>query len=163
MTVCHEPSTLDAKALTFAGEQPMQASMRIDTLRSRLPVVAFAVGALAIMCGRAHADDPAQVDQITISAPQVRTVGSDYTTGGRVTDTTVTARVQVDPVTLTTNSGVALLKERVRDAARQACAAADPFDQDDGTCISEAVDSAQKQVDALIARARSNDNGNSNG
>jgi UrcA family protein len=161
MTAWHEPSTLEAKALTFAGEQPMQASIRIDTLRSRLPVVAFAVGALAIMCGRAHADDPAQVDQITISAPQEQTVDSDYTTGGRVTDTTVTARIQVDPVTLTTNSGVALLKDRVREAAREACNSADPFDQDDGACISDAIDSAQKQVDALIARARSN--GNSNG
>jgi UrcA family protein len=67
--------------------------------------------------------------------------------------------VQFDPVTLTTNSGAALLKDAVLDAARQACTDADPFTNDGGACVRKAVESAAPQVDAVIARARSSANG----
>jgi hypothetical protein len=48
-----------------------------------------------------------------------------------------------------------MLNYSVRDAARKACSAADPFSDDDGTCVHEAIESAKPQVDAAIARARS--------
>jgi UrcA family protein len=57
--------------------------------------------------------------------------------------------------TLRNASGVVLLKDRVLEAAYKACNAADPLTPDDGTCVREAVKSAQPQVDAAIAHARS--------
>lgn len=50
---------------------------------------------------------------------------------------------------------VVMLKDRVLQAAHQACEAADPYMQDDGTCVRYAVKAAQPQVDAAIANARS--------
>jgi UrcA family protein len=131
------------------------ASSHANTLRRSLPI-AFAIGALAILSARAHAED---LDQITISAPAVKTLRYDFGIGAPIQEASVTARVKIDPVTLTTNSGVALLKESVRDAARKACDAADPLTQDDGTCFQAAVKAAKPQVDAAVARARSSANG----
>ena len=131
----------------------MTTSTRTSTsaLRTILPA-AFAVAALAILTSRAHAAD---LDEVTIAAPAVKTIGANAA-GVPIREATVQARIAVDPVTLTTNSGVALLNDAVADAARKACDAADPLTQDDGTCFRDAVDSAKVQVDALIARARSN-------
>jgi len=130
-------------------------SIRVNTLRRSLPI-ALAIGALAVMSARARAQD---LDEITISAPAVKAVGSDAATLAPIEESTVTARVAFDPATLTTNSGVALLKDSVLEAARKACDAADPFTPDDGTCVQTAVRSAKPQVDAAIARARSSVNG----
>jgi UrcA family protein len=132
----------------------MTTSIRVNTLRRSLPI-ALAIGALAVMSARAHADD---LDEITISAPAVKTVGRDAATGAPIEEVTVKGRVTTDPVTLTTNSGVALLKDGVLDAARKACDAADPLTPDDGTCVQAAVESAKPQVDAAVARARSGAN-----
>jgi UrcA family protein len=126
--------------------------------RARLPTV-FALGALAFMsAGAQAADDP---DEITVSAPNVKTVGRDEVTGAPIEETTQTASVKFDPVTLTTNSGVTLLKDSVLDAANKMCSSINlPMaDEDDGTCVRDAVKSAQAQVDAAIARARSTTNG----
>jgi UrcA family protein len=119
----------------------------------------FAIGAIALISARAQADDPAQVDQVTISSPTVTIVGRDSSTNSPITQTTKTARIQYDPVTLTTNSGASLLRDSVRESARKLCDSIDPLNPDDGTCIRTAVDSANPQVDAAIARARSTANG----
>jgi UrcA family protein len=105
---------------------------------------------------RAHAGD---LDQITISAPAVKTVGREAATDAPIQQSTVSARVTFDPVTLTTNSGVALLNDSVLEAARRACDEADPLTPDDGSCLRTALESAKPQVDAAIARARSSANG----
>src|SRR5258708_5796459 len=126
-------------------------SIRGNALRRSLPI-AFAIGALAVMSAGAHAQD---LEEITISAPAVKTVRYELATFAPIEQSTVTARVAFDPVTLTTNSGVALFKDNVLEAARKACVAADPLTQDDGTCVHTAVKSAKPQVDAAIARARS--------
>lgn len=131
---------------------------RTRALRSRLPAI-LALGALAFMsAGAQAADNP---DEIVISAPNVKTVGHDEATGAPIEETTQTAGVKFDPVTLTTNSGVALLKDSVLGAASKVCSSITlPIaDEDDGTCVREAVKSAQAQVDAAIARARSTTNG----
>jgi UrcA family protein len=140
------------------GEHLMTASILPNIRRSSL-VATFVIGTVALIGAGAQADDPDQVDQITVSAPTVKTVGHDSATGGPIEDTVKTARIQYDPVTLTTNSGVALLKDAVSEAARKICDSIDPLDPDDGTCLREAVDSAKPQVDAAIARARSTANG----
>ena len=128
-------------------------------LRSRLPVT-LALGALAVMSAGAQAAD---YDQITISAPNVKTVGRDDATNAPIQEITKQATVKFDPVQLTTNSGVALLKDSVFDAALKACNSitltmADA-DENDESCARDAVKSAQAQVDAAVARARTTTNG----
>jgi UrcA family protein len=129
------------------------ASTRLNELRRLVPAV-FAVGALALVSSRAHAADPEEIDMVTIPAVAVKTIGRDTLTGAPVEKATVSARVQFDPVTLTTNSGVSLLRVGVLEAARKACAAA--LAEDNATCVRQAIQSAQPQVDAtIIAHARS--------
>jgi UrcA family protein len=96
--------------------------------------------------------------QITISTPSVKVVGRDSASGASIEETTVQTRVEFDPVTLTTNSGVALLKDKVLEAARTACESIDPVSPDDGTCVRDAVQSAQAQIDAAVAKARNTPN-----
>ena len=134
-------------------------SIRVNILGRILPV-AFAVGAIAFVSARAHAAepdqlDPVQLDPITVSAPAVKIVDRDAATGAPIEQVTITARVQADPAALRTNYGALMLNYSVLDAARKACAAADPLADDDGTCVHDAVESAKPQVDAAIARARS--------
>jgi UrcA family protein len=114
--------------------------------------VAAAAAALALWSARAHAAD---LDQITLSAPIVKDLQPNDVTGDPEQETIVNARVQFDPATLTMPSGVALLKASVEEAARKACLRAgfDPIYDDDG-CYRGAVDSAQPQIDAAIARAK---------
>jgi UrcA family protein len=128
--------------------------------RSRLSV-ALALGALAFMSAGAQADEPDQVDQVTITAPSVKTVGHDEATGAPIEDVTKQASIKFDPVTLTTNSGVALLKDSVFESALRICNSIGlPMSDDDGgACVRDAIKSAQAQVDAAIARARNTTNG----
>jgi UrcA family protein len=131
---------------------------RTRALRSRFPAI-LALGALAFMsAGAQAADDP---DEITISAPNVKTVGRDEATGAPIEEVTQTASVKFDPVTLTLNSGVALLNDAVYDAALKVCNSITltMTDDDNDACVRDAVKSAQAQVDAAIARARSATNG----
>jgi UrcA family protein len=128
-------------------------------LRNRLPVT-LALGALALMSAGAQAAD---YDEITISAPNVKTVGRDAATNAPIQEITKQATVKFDPVQLTTNSGVALLKDSVFDAALKTCNSitltmADA-DENDESCVRDAIKSAQAQVDAAVARARSTANG----
>jgi UrcA family protein len=127
----------------------------MKTLRKTLPI-SCALALLAVVSATAQAAEP---DQITISAPSVHTVGRDRSTLTPIQEVVVTAHVKFDPVTLTTNSGVALLKDSVLEAARKSCRSADPFMEDDGTCIRTALEDAQPQITAAIARARANANG----
>jgi UrcA family protein len=135
-------------------------STRVNVLRRSLPV-AFAVGAIALLSARANAADtdqldPVQLDPITVSAPAPKIIDRDAASGADVQQVTITARVQADPAALRTEYGALMLNYSVLDAARKACAAADPLADDDGTCFRDAVESAQPQVDAAIAQARSN-------
>lgn len=120
-------------------------------LRRALPL-ALAIGALAFMATRAHA---AELDKIVIDQPVVQVVGHDDATEAPIEKVTVVARIIPDPDTLTTDSGVVLLKDYVREAARKACFEADPDELDDGTCYRDAMASAQTQIAAMVARARS--------
>jgi UrcA family protein len=96
----------------------------------------------------------AALEQITISTPNVKTVGRDAATGAPIEEVTSTARITVDPVRLTTNSGVALLQDRVQDAAQKLCYSLDPLSFDNSECVRGAVQSAQAQITAAVARAK---------
>jgi UrcA family protein len=117
---------------------------------------AFAIMAIAVFSAGAHA---AESNEITIQGPTAKTVGRDYATGAPIQETTVKVAVSYDPATLATDSGVALLKESVADAARKACDTADPLWDDGGTCVREAVKSAQAQIARIVTQARSSTNG----
>ena len=117
---------------------------------------AFAAMAIAVFSVSAHAAD---LNQITVQGSAVQTVGRDAATGAPIQETTVKVAVSYDPATLTTDSGVKLLKAKVVDAARQACDSADPLTDDDGSCLREAVGSAQDQIARVVTQARSNTNG----
>jgi UrcA family protein len=117
---------------------------------------AFAIMAIAVFSASVHA---AELNEITVQGSTAKTVGRDYATGAPIQETTVKVAVSYDPATLTTDSGVALLKENVADAARKACDTADPLTDDDGTCVREAIDSAQAQIARVVTQARSSTNG----
>ena len=133
----------------------MTTSIRVKSLSAGLPV-AFAIAALAVFSASAHGAD---LNEITIQGSSTQTVGRDAATGAPIQETTVRAGVSYDPVTLTTNSGVALLKDNVADAARKACETADPFDDDDGTCVRDAIRSAQAQIARAVDQARTSTTG----
>jgi UrcA family protein len=124
------------------------------SFRTRGLVAVFALGALALMNSGAQADDPDKIDEVTISSAKAKVLARDPATGAPITQIMKTARVQYDPVTLTTNSGVSLLKDSVEKAAREVCYSIDPLDPDDGTCVRNAIESARPQVDAAVARAK---------
>ena len=136
-------------------------SIRMNILGRILPV-AFAAGAIALLSARTHAAvpdqlDPVQLDPITVSVSAAKIVDRDPPTGAPIEQLTISARVQADSAALATNYGALMLNYSVLDAARKACAAADPLAQDDdGTCVHDAIESAKPQVDAAIAQARSN-------
>jgi UrcA family protein len=117
---------------------------------------AFAIMAIAVLSVGAHAAD---LNEITVQGSSVKDVGRDAATGAPIQETTVKAAVKYDPATLTTDSGVAALKDSVADAARKACESADPFTDDDGTCVREAIDSAQPQIARVVSQARSSTSG----
>ncbi len=131
----------------------MISSVREDAKRRKLAgaaVLAFAVGGLVLSWASAHATT---LDAVTISAPAVKVVGRERLTNAPLQQTRISARVGFKPVTLTTNSGVALLRDSVQTAAFRVCAALGP--DSFGTCVIRAEQSAQPQVDAAITRARS--------
>ena len=120
--------------------------MAIKTTR-----IALAIGALAIVSSAAQA---APLDQVRIESPVVKVVARDPATNAPIEQVTVTARVIPDPDTLTTDSGVVLLNDYIREAARKACFEADPTTADDGRCYRDAMRSAKPQVAALVAHAK---------
>lgn len=130
----------------------------MNTLRKSLPI-SLAISVLTLVSVSARAADPDQIDQVTVSAPAVRVVGHDPAMLTPIEQVTVTAHVDFNPVTLTTNSGVALLKDSVVEAARKTCTCADPGLEEDDTCMRAAVKAAEPRIAAAIARARSNANG----
>jgi UrcA family protein len=113
--------------------------------------LALAIGVLALTTSTVYAEE---LDKITIDKPIVKDVGHDESTEAKIENVTVVAHVIPDPETLTTASGIALLNDNIRDAAREACFKADPMTPDDGKCYRKALASAKPQVAALIAHAK---------
>ena len=130
--------------------------MRSKLVRASLPIV-FALGALTAFGSYAQAAEPAQ--EITITGTRVERIPYDVTVRRSAKEVTVGASVPANLDVLTLNSGVALLQDSVRDAALKACLAADPratATADVTTdCVHRAVREAQPQIDALVAKARS--------
>jgi UrcA family protein len=136
----------------------MRVSSHRTTLRHNVTFASVLVLPLLGASISAYADDPSQVDQVTVYAPRVRVVGRDEATLAPIEQETVSVRVHFDPPTLTTNSGRALLDDSVNAAARQACDSSDAVASDDpASCIDKAVAAAQPQIQTAIARAQTAD------
>lgn len=97
----------------------------------------------------------AELDRIEIEPPTVTITGHDPATNAPLETRTVVAHIIPDPETLTTDSGIVLLNDNIREAARKACFEANPMVPDDGRCYRTALRSAKTQVAALVAHARS--------
>jgi len=120
---------------------------------------ACAGAALLLGAVGVYAATPDELTVITVSAPQTKIVAHGPGPNTATQQVTVSARVQYDPVTLTTNSGVALLKDGVEQAAQRICRAADPQAPLDNNCVRNAIDGAQPQIEAAVKRARALPNG----
>lgn len=134
----------------------LRSPMRSRFVRVGLSI-AFSMSAFALFGNYAQAAQSTQ--EVTISGTQVENIPYDFSVRRPVQEVSVTARVPANLDVLTLNSGVALLKDDVREAARKVCLMADPnaSPTSDATidCVREAVRNAQPQIDALVARARS--------
>lgn len=122
-------------------------------------LLAFAIGAITFL-GSAQATEATQ--EITITGTRVQKT-YDFSVRRPVENVSVSAVVPADLNVLTLNSGVALLKYNVRQAAIKACMMADPLASatSDSTmdCVNDAVNDARPQVNALIAEAHRQENG----
>ena len=126
-------------------------SIQPRILRTSLSL-ALAIGALSVLGPRAQAD---QLDPITVEPPSVKIIGRDPATGAPIKRITVEAHIAADAATLKNESGVVLLNGRVLEAARKACAAADPTTPaHEGGCVHQAVKGATPRADATIAQAK---------
>ena len=118
-------------------------------MRTSIPML-IALGALGV--GVAQATDLAEV---TVTAPSIRTLGRDAT-GTPIRQLSGTVRLQYSPIMLTTNSGRALLDDRVSKVARALCSDNGRFPNvnDDYNCVRAAVLGAKQQLDAATDQMR---------
>lgn len=130
-------------------------STPVKTFDLSVPAVCALI-AVAGLCVTATARG-AEPEQIVVQGPTTHAVG--YGTLQPVEQSSVKVGVSYDPVTLTTHSGVALLKDAVTQAAFRACIDADPTYPPNSGCISSAIAQAQPQIAQAVARARSDTNG----
>ncbi|MEJ0085247.1 MAG: UrcA family protein [Pseudomonadota bacterium] len=114
---------------------------------------ALACGALTLTSYGVHAGSADQAG-VVISSPVVKIIGKNADLVP-IEEISVTARVSFDPASLTTNSAVTRLQDRVRETARRVCSAADPDDvEDDETCIRKAIKAPLEEIKVAVAVAR---------
>jgi UrcA family protein len=118
-------------------------------MRTSIPTI-IAIGALSVAGAQA-----ADLAEVTVSSPTVNTTGRDAT-GTPIRQLSGTVRLQYDPIMLTTNSGRALLDDKVADVARNLCSAngAFPNADDDWNCVRQATRAARLQLDAAIEQMK---------
>ena len=125
----------------------------VDHARLGLPILS-ALGVLAFGYGAAQAAD---LQEVTVTVPTVQTIGRDAS-GAPIQQVSASARVQYDPIMLTTNSGRVLLQDKVADVARRLCRSLDmtagPLTEDEGTCVQRAVNGTKVQIAAEAARQK---------
>jgi len=123
----------------------------------RIALMAASITALA---GVTMAQQNPTIPEIRVQASGVlkKQLGHD-SSGSPIEATDVIVRVRYADLYLDTNSGQALLKDRVRDAAKEACwraTAHSPMSTLEATnedCVRMAVKGAKPQIDAVIAAA----------
>jgi UrcA family protein len=129
----------------------MRTSVRlIHALRSSMPLII--IGAFVVVGVQA-----ADLKEVTVMAPTVKTIGHDAS-GAPIHQVTASARVQYNPIMLTTNSGRALLQYKISEVARKLCRQIDSVAiypaEDESTCVLRAVDGTKVQIAAAMAQQK---------
>jgi len=129
----------------------MRPSVRlIHALRSSMPIII--IGAFVVVGVQA-----ADLKEVTVIAPTIKTVGRDAS-GAPIHQVTASARVQYNPIMLTTNSGRALLQYKISQVAQKLCReignVAINTAEDEGTCVKRAVDGTKVQLAAAMAQQK---------
>ena len=138
-------------------------------MRLRLPIshttwVAVATATIGALSVTAMAQEKPAIAEVRVLASGVGTKELANTPGGTVIASTVTTRVSYADLSLDTNSGQALFRARVTDAAKEACKRASdeyPLSMHETTqwdCVKAAVKGAKPQVDSIIAAANASRN-----
>ena len=131
-------------------------------MRLQLPIngkVAFVAATIATLAGTAMAQQKPSIPEVQVQASGVITKELGRTPEGTRIASSVTMRVSYADLSLNTNSGQALFRARVTDAAKEACkrASADyPLSTQETTdfdCVKVAVKGAMPRVDSIIAAA----------
>jgi len=133
--------------------------MRVSlSIRRARPAVLAAAAIAMSVTALAQQDSP--VPEVRIQASGVIKKQVEKTNVGVAIETAeITMRVSYKDLSLDTNSGQALLRDRVTDAARDACLrlsssyAPGTSGTGDAECINNAIKGAKPQVDAAIAAA----------
>jgi UrcA family protein len=136
---------------------------RRDMTRSMFKLGIPLALALAVASGAAVAQEKDQTSEITIQGKpvQVTKTVENPASGEPIDHYTFTDAVSYANLDLSTASGVAELKKRVRETAKEGCEelqqAAAPMDllADDRTCVRETTAEAMVKVKAAIADANS--------
>jgi UrcA family protein len=120
----------------------------IDRIRPGFAMM-MALAALSLVSTALQAQN---LQEVTVSVPVPKTIGRD-TTGTPIQQVSAMARVQFNPVMLTTNSGRALLDNKVAEVARRLCTAGGRVNDTDadGSCVQQAVNRAKVQIAAAAA------------
>ena len=126
---------------------------------------ALTVASLGIAGGILQATAFADEPEITVSAERANTrlerpvqvlVGrTDH--GWPIIETEITQHVGFDDLDLTTDSGAAALKQRVRDLAQISCRQVDLMYSEwspNPACVGDAMKEADPQIDAAISQAK---------
>jgi UrcA family protein len=129
----------------------MSTSRHIQAvLRPRVSLIA-AVAALTI-AGAAQAADT--LDEVTVTVPAQRTIGRS-TNGAPIQEVSSSERIQYNATMLQTNSGMALLEDKVAQEAQRLCKEAEtpgsvPMETEQA-CVKRAVAGAKEQIAAAAA------------
>jgi UrcA family protein len=124
------------------------------TYVKRLSLALPAAVAIALVAGTSSPAQGEELTQIVVHGSTTETIGHDYHGLRPIEQTRVTVGVRYDPVTLTTNSGVALLKDAVAQAALKACGASTWATVEYNSCVRPAIDEAQPQIARAVEQAR---------
>ncbi len=141
----------------------MKVRFPVKLHRSRSALLAVAA-ATASMLAMAQQEGPTSEVRVQASAVIKKQVGKT-SSGVPIETAEVTMRVAFADLALDTNSGQALLKSRVADAAKDACErintsyAPGTPGTSDAECVNTAIKNAKPQVDAVIAAANAHKSG----
>jgi len=119
-------------------------------LRPRVSLIA-AVATLTI-AGVAQAADT--MEEVTVTVPAQRTIGRS-TNGAPIEEVSTSERIQYNATMLQTNSGMALLEDKVAQEAKRLCEEMKTLGsvptEPDQACVKRAVAGAKEQIAAAAA------------
>lgn len=116
---------------------------------SRYLVAVLALGALSVAGTQA-----ANMEEVTVTAPATKVIGRG-TTGAPIEEVSASERIQYSHTMLMTNSGRALLEDKVAEEARRLCKDLEtpgsvPTETEQA-CVKRAVAGAKEQIAAAAA------------